>query len=79
MDSVQDGSGVFESSIWLEILKGGGDNGILRASFAASGRASANPTGVEQPRVDFVVLHLLCQHLGVSHWVQSQEGLGKAG
>lgn len=79
MNSVQDGSGVFESTISLEILKGEEDNGILRASFAASGRASANPTGVEEPRVDFVVLHLLCQHLGVSHWVQRQERLGKAG
>lgn len=48
------------------------------ATLAALGSTSANPTGVEQPGIGLVRLNLVCQHLGVAHGVQSQEGLGEA-
>lgn len=48
------------------------------ATLTASGGASANPAGVEQPGVSLVFGDLVGQHAGVAHGVQSQEGLSEA-
>lgn len=53
--------------------------GVLeRATLATGGGASADPSGVEEPGVDLVLLHLLGEHVSVAHGVQSQEGLSEA-
>lgn len=51
---------------------------LERAALAALGETGADPAGVEQPGVGLVVLDAVCQHAGILHGVQSQEGLGKA-
>jgi len=50
-----------------------------RAALATGGGTSSDPTGVEQPGVDLVLLHLLGKHGGVLHWVKGEERLGEAG
>ena len=53
--------------------------GVLqRATLAASGGASTDPAGVQQPSVGLVLLDLVSEHLGVAHGVQSQERLSEA-
>ena len=53
--------------------------GVLeRATLTASGGASANPAGVEQPSIGLVLRDLLSQHGSVAHGVESQERLGEA-
>jgi hypothetical protein len=51
----------------------------LRTTLAAAGSTSTYPASVQQPGIGRVLLNLLCQHLGVTHGVESQEGLGEAG
>ena len=48
------------------------------AKLTTGGGTGTNPTGVEEPGVGAVLLDLLREHLGVAHWVESKEGLGKA-
>lgn len=55
-----------------------GTSVLERATLAASGGASANPTGVQEPGVNLVLLNLLGQHVSVAHGVKSQEGLSEA-
>lgn len=73
---------------WVDLVLGLGEfaavdgvqdgTSVLQRATLASGRgASANPAGVEQPRVDLVLSDLLSQHLRIAHRVQSQEGLGE--
>lgn len=52
---------------------------LQRATLTASGGASTNPTGVEEPGVSLVLGNLVREHAGVAHGVQSEEGLGEAG
>jgi len=52
---------------------------LERAALAAGGGTGADPAGVEQPGAGLVLLDPLGEHLGVAHWVESQEGLGEAG
>lgn len=49
-----------------------------RAALAAGGGTGTDPAGVEEPGVGLVLLDLACQHLGVAHGVQGEEGLGEA-
>lgn len=51
---------------------------LERATLSAGGGASANPTGVQEPGVDLVLLHLVGEHVSVAHGVESQEGLSEA-
>ena len=61
MDSVDDGTGVFE---WAT---------LARAELASG------PAGVNEPAVDLVFRHALCEHLGVAAWVEDDEGCAVAG
>lgn len=63
----------------IDVESEGGEGNHLRASFATSGGASANPASVQQPGICLVLRDFLCKHFCVAHWVKSEEGLGKAG
>ena len=56
-----------------------GTSVLERATLAAGGGASTNPSGVEKPGVGLVLRDLVREHAGVAHGVQGKEGLGKAG
>lgn len=49
------------------------------AALATSGSTSANPASVEKPGVGLVLCDLVCQHPGITHGVQGEEWLRKAG
>jgi hypothetical protein len=70
----------------LDVLELAGVDGVedgasvLQWTALATGSGtSTDPAGVKEPGVGLVVLDLLGQHLGVAHWVESEEGLGEAG
>jgi hypothetical protein len=46
--------------------------------LAACSGTSTDPAGVEEPGIGAVLLNLLCEHLGVAHGVECEEGLSKA-
>lgn len=49
------------------------------AALAASGCASTNPAGVEEPGVGRVLADLVSEHTSVAHWVEGKEWLCEAG
>lgn len=54
--------------------------GVLKwATLSTGSGTSSNPSSVEEPCVRLVLLDLLSEHLGVAHWVKSQEWLSEAG
>lgn len=54
--------------------------GVLEwAALATLSDTGTDPSGVEEPGVGLVSLHLLGEHLCVAHWVKSQEWLSEAG
>ena len=54
-------------------------SGILELDAGAYTVSTAGPTGVDEPDVDLVVLHLLGEELGVAGGVHDQKGGSKAG
>lgn len=50
-----------------------------RATGATLGSRATSPTSVKEPGLSVVLGHLVREHLSVTHGMQDQEGLSKAG